>query len=132
MRPIPASHKKEIDRLEYYKKCVRRIDGGCAGRITIEHALIYASNQIAEMWNYVPLCAYHHAVDFYQDGGDLKKEVNVFFALMQASDFELDQYSKAIDYRRERSRLFNIYGQHYFKGKLLQEANRDVLSKTRV
>lgn len=129
MRPISGKDKAIIDERKYFKTCVRHADGGCGGRITIEHALIFAGKQIAELWNYVPLCEYHHGVNSYQDRGDLKKDINVMFALMQATDSQLRQYSKAIDYIAKRAILFNQYGKHYFPGKLLQEAHRDVLSK---
>lgn len=112
MRPIPLNHRKVIDTDEYYRKCVRYHEGTCRGRITIEHALIFGSRQIAELWNYVPLCAYHHAVDQYQDGGDMIKEMNVWYALIRATDDELRKYSKAINYINERDRLNKKYGKH--------------------
>lgn len=109
MRPIPASHKAIIDSDKYYKTCARRRDGGCAGRITIEHAIIYAGRQIAELWNYVPLCERHHAVCSFQDRGDLQKEKNVWLALCRATDEELAQYSKVINYKQLRERLNDKY-----------------------
>jgi hypothetical protein len=116
MRPIPPTHKKVIDSDPFFKKCARCIDGGCAGRITIEHALIYGGRQIAELWAYVPLCEYHHAVNKFQDGGDLQKEKNVWVALNRATDAELLAYSKAINYLRERERLNQKYGVFKFTG----------------
>ena len=110
MRKIPAEHKKVIDSDPYFKKCARQ-SYNCAGRITIEHALIFGGKQIAELWNYIPLCAYHHAVEQYQDGGDLKKELNIKIALNRATDDELRKYSKAIDYIKMRTRLNMIYGE---------------------
>ena len=112
MRKISNLHKSIIDSSPYYKKCARRTDSNCAGRITIEHALVFGGRQIAELWNYVPLCEYHHAVLNYQDGGDLQKEKNVWIALNQANDLELKKYSKAINYIRMRDILNVKYGKY--------------------
>jgi hypothetical protein len=111
MRPISPRVRKILD--ERKPVCARRIDGGCAGRLTREHSLIYASRQIDEAWAIVFLCAYHHAVDEYQDGGDLQKEKNVWIALNQATDEELKKYSKAINYIRMRDILNLKYGKYY-------------------
>lgn len=111
MRPISARVKKLLD--EEPDICCRYADGGCKGRITREHALIYAGRQIDEAWAIPKLCAYHHAVDEFQDGGDLQKEKNVWIALNRASDEELQKYSKVINYIRERERLNAIYGVYH-------------------
>ena len=110
MRPISPRVKKILDERE--QVCARRKDGGCAGRLTREHALIYAGKQIDEAFAIVLLCARHHAVDKYQDGGDLDKDKNKWIALNQASDEELIKYSKVINYLRERDRLNEQYGKH--------------------
>jgi hypothetical protein len=116
MRKISNLHKAIIDSSPYYKKCARRYDSGCGGRITIEHALVFGGRQIAELWNYVPLCEYHHGVLNYQDCGDLQKEKNVWIALNQATDEELKKYSKVVPYIRERDRLNVKYGKYNIKG----------------
>lgn len=111
MRPISAKNKAIIKKDEYYKTCARKNDktSYCGGRITIEHALIYAGRQLDELYALVPLCARHHAVDKYQDGGDLCKDKNVYLALIRATDEELRAISKAKDYIRERKRLGDKY-----------------------
>lgn len=108
MRPISPRVKAILD--ERKPVCARQKDGGCAGRLTREHALIYAGRQIDEAWAIVFLCARHHAVDEYQDCGDLQKEKNVWIALNQATDDELKKYSKVVPYIRERDRLNVKYG----------------------
>lgn len=110
MRKISERVNRILD--ERKPVCARRIDGGCAGRLTREHALIYAGRQIDEAWAIVFLCARHHAVDEYQDCGDLQKEKNVWIALNQATEDELKQYSKAINYISYRDRLNKIYGKY--------------------
>lgn len=114
MRHISPRVNKILD--ERKPVCARIKDGGCAGRLTREHALIYAGRQIDEAWAIVFLCAYHHAVDEYQDCGDLQKEKNVWIALNQANDEELKKYSKVVPYIRERDRLNVKYGKYNIKG----------------
>lgn len=109
MRKIPPKLKNEILADPYYKTCARK-SPDCDGRITWEHAIIYAGRQLNEKWAIVPLCAYHHSVDYHQDGPGLNKEMNVWIALNQATDLELSMASKVIPYIKERARLNQIYG----------------------
>lgn len=102
MRKISQNVKQKV--LERPQVCARAGEG-CAGRITWEHALIYAGRQIDEAWAIVLLCERHHGVNTYQDCGDLQKEKNVWIALNQATNEELQKYSKAIDYIRLRNTL---------------------------
>ena len=111
MRPISERIKRIIDTDPFYKKCARG-NHECSGRITMEHALIYAGRQVDEVWAIVPICEFHHAVGPFQDGGDLQKEVNVWIALNRATDSELMLYSKAVNYVRERERLTEKYGEY--------------------
>lgn len=85
--------------------CARRRDGGCAGSLTWEHAIIYAGKQVDEAWAIVILCECHHGVNNYLDGGDLNKTENIRIALNQATDDELRAISKATDYISMRERL---------------------------
>jgi len=110
MRPIPKKIRDEIDADPYYKVCARSDEGDCQGRITIEHAIIYAGRQLNELWALLPICAYHHEVDQFQDGGGMDKDRHISIALNRATDSQLKAISKAIDYIRERDRLNNIYG----------------------
>ena len=56
MKPIPLKHRKQIDADPYFKKCA------LCGRIGVQvhHVFQGAHGQIAEMWNYQPLCVEHH------------------------------------------------------------------------
>lgn len=89
--------------------CRRANEGNCGGRITWEHCIIHAGRQLDEAWAIIELCEYHHDVNTYQDRGDLKKELNVHFALQQATDEELKSVSKAIDYLELKKRLEEKY-----------------------
>lgn len=98
---------------EYSRCAFTGIDhpaGECEGRVTREHALIYAGKKIQKRWAIIPCCAKHHGVDQFQDHGTLVKEMNVWVALNRATDEELLEVSKAVDYIRERSFLNAKYG----------------------
>lgn len=110
MRAISKKVRRALD--DEPDICCRYADGGCAGRITREHALIYAGRQIDEPWAIIKICARHHGVDEWQDRGDMNKEKNVWIALNKANDQDLTKYSKAIDYIRERKRLNEKYGNY--------------------
>jgi len=105
MRAIPPKLKKEMQEDPYYKVCARKAHGNCGGRITWEHTIIYKGKQLNEKWAIIPLCEYHHAVNNYQDRGDLDKNENIRIALNRATDEELVKISRAIDYIALRERL---------------------------
>lgn len=107
MRAISPKVKEKI--LERPQICARHLEGTCKGNLTWEHAIIHAGRQLDEAWAIIILCEYHHAVNNYQDNGDLKKELNVFYALNQATDEELKRVSKAINYLELRTRLNKKY-----------------------
>ncbi len=112
MRPISKKTKTVMEGDNFYKQCARKgiMEHVCGGRLTREHAVIYAGRQVDKPWAIIPLCAKGHSVDHYQDGGDLDKEINLWIALNRATDSELAEVSKAIPYTRERARLNLKYG----------------------
>lgn len=78
MTPIPPAVKAEILADPYYKTCARADEGTCGGRVTWEHAWIYAGRQIQEKWAIIPLCVWHHL------GEGLDKDLNHLLALERA------------------------------------------------
>jgi hypothetical protein len=52
----------------------------------------------------------HHAVNKYQDSGDLNKEKNEWIALNRATDEDLQRISKLINYQAKRDYLNQKYG----------------------
>jgi len=117
MRPISTRVKQQLDS---EPDICALLDKNCVGRITREHTLIYASKQIDEVWAIIKICAWHHSVDQFQDGGGLNKEKNIWVALNRATDEELLKYSKAINYIAMRETLNKKYGKYDIKRKLLQ------------
>lgn len=80
--------RKAMDADPYYHQCARR-SGQCEGRITWEHALIYAGKQVNEPWAIVPLCEHHHLY------GGMVKEINEWLALSRATPEDLAKYPRA-------------------------------------
>lgn len=101
-----------MDKDPYYKVCALKGLHGhiCGGRITKEHAIIYAGRRLNEYWAIVPICARGHEVDDFQDAHTMNKDLNRWIALNRASNVELRAISKVIDYLRERTRLNVKYG----------------------
>jgi hypothetical protein len=97
MSPIPAKLKKEILADPYYQKCARA-DYFCRGRITWEHAFLYAGKQIQEKWAIIPLCIFHHL-----DEG-LNKGENQLIALSRATTEDLSKYPN-VEWAKLQQRL---------------------------
>lgn len=112
MNNIPPRLRKQLAADPFYKKCAREGLHGheCGGRITWEHAIMFAGKQVQERFAILPICAKGHEVDSYQDGGDLDKEVHLWLALSRATDDELRAISRTIDYRQKLNRLNVQYG----------------------
>ncbi|MFA6972883.1 MAG: hypothetical protein WC208_15985 [Gallionella sp.] len=91
MSPIPEWLKKE---LEAEPQICARKGNDCKGRITWEHAFIYGGNQIQEKWAIIFLCEYHHGVCNYQEGGDLKKEINHWIAINRMTSEDMAKYPR--------------------------------------
>ena len=102
MRAIPQKLRDEMSDDQYYKTC-SRASFECKGRITWEHSIIFAGRQLNEKWAIIPLCVFHHL------GPGLVKEINEMIALNRATDEQLIDVSKAVDYRRLRNYLNDKY-----------------------
>lgn len=113
MNNVPPKLKKqwEQETKDGIKRvCLRSDEGNCQGRLTKEHVLTFAGRQIQEEWNILDICAFHHSVDQFQDGGDLNKEKHVWIALNRALEVRLREISKSVDYLALKSRLDAKYG----------------------
>lgn len=110
MNNIPQKLRREIAADYYYRTCAR-VDNLCDGRITLEHAIIVAGKQLQKKWAIIPLCAFHHSVDQYQDGPGLNKEINRLIALSRASqeDFQELKGSTIKSFNQELKYLLQKY-----------------------
>jgi len=101
---IPKPLLEEILADPYYEECARRFEGNCQGRVTFEHAWIYAGKQIQEKWAIIPICEYHHDVGQFQDRGQLDKHENQRLSLIRATAEDLKKYPKK-DWKFEKQWL---------------------------
>lgn len=110
MTPIPPRLRKDLANDPFYKHCALADYHECGGRVTWEHALIFAGRQIQRRYAIVPVCEAGQEVGAYQDAHTMDKQMNIWVALNRATDEELTAISRAIDYRAKRARLNAIYG----------------------
>lgn len=100
MNSIPPKLRVQLASDLYMGVCARR-NAECEGRITWEHAWLYAGKQIQEAWAIIPLCEHHHL------GTGLHKPTNQLIALNRATPEELKKYPN-VDWEKERKRLTAI------------------------
>ncbi len=110
---MPTKLREECANDPQYKICMRNQalnDHICApdpltGKlIEWEHALIYAGKQVQKKYAIVPICWYVHR------GPGLVKEINVWLALNRATDEEIAEISKVVNYKRMKNALNEKYG----------------------
>lgn len=87
MNQMPPKLKSILLSDPRYKRCAR-YGVGCAGRVTWEHAFMYAGKQVQEAWNIVPLCWEHHL------GAKLDKSMNYRLAAAQATPEDRARYPR--------------------------------------
>lgn len=112
MRRIPEQIKAEIISQPLHGLCLRRLalqDHICEGRITWEHALIYAGRQINEVWAIVELCAKAHSVDQFQDRGIMVKTINEWIAIGRMTPEDEAKYPR-FNWAQRRAYLNSLYG----------------------
>lgn len=112
MGKIPKKIKDQLLADPRRKFCALTGYHECSGRITFEHAIIYGGRQLQRAWAIVSVCAKGHEVDNWQDAHTMDKNMNIWVALNQATDAELAEVSKAVDYKRRREYLNEIYGEY--------------------
>lgn len=108
MRSITKKLLEEILSDPYYQKCIRHKEKTCGGRITFEHAMIYAGRQINEKWAILPVCERHHGVNGYQDRGDLDKRFHEWVAVNRMTLEDEKKYPR-VDWQQKRKLLNKIY-----------------------
>lgn len=123
MNNMPAKLRKTLDQDPFYHACARAGIGGheCAGRVTWNHAVIVAANQLQEGWAIVPECEKAHGVGRYQDLHDRDPEISLWIALNRAPESRLEDLTRlgGMDYIRRRDWLnakFGVYSQPVFNG----------------
>lgn len=107
MNKIPKTLNDELNEDPFYRRCCLSFLGGCGGKNiygrTIErhHALIFAGKQVQAKYCILPACPNHHAL---ANRKDIKERFDWVW-LNRATDVELSQISKLINYVAMRDRL---------------------------
>ncbi len=109
MNKVPQSLKDQWQE-NPAKKCCRADEGNCQGKLTKDHTITWKGRQLQEDFAIVDVCEFHHAVNKFMDCGDLNREKHIWVALNKATDQQLLDISKAIDYLALRKRLNTLYG----------------------
>ena len=89
--------------------CDRDDEGDCAGSLTKEHSLIYASRQIQELWAILDICEYHHDINQFQGNGNLDKKKHEWIAISRMTKEDKEKYPRR-DWDKELELLENKYG----------------------
>lgn len=76
------------------KYCQRRDEGDCKGRLTVEHALLYAGKKIQDDFALVRLCEWHHGVEHYANCHGQNKKKHIILALSQATEADRKKYPR--------------------------------------
>jgi hypothetical protein len=100
MHPIPPKLRRDLAADPWYSSCARA-SGECRGRITWEHALMYAGKQVQERFAIIPLCEWHHL------GDGLVKRINVEIAMARATPDDKKKYPLLPWNKREKRRTRN-------------------------
>lgn len=115
MNKIPPKLREELASDRYYRRCARYealIDHICEAdpltgkMIEWEHTMYWKGSQLQKRWCIIPICWLVHR------GGKLNKEINEWIALNRATDEELEEISKAVDYKHKREYLNKKYGNY--------------------
>lgn len=96
----PKATRERIAQDSYYKKCVRQNEE-CKGRITIDHAVVYAGKRLNEYWSLIPVCWEHHL------GAKFSRNINQAIAYSRATDEDFKKYPKlSIPHVRALQKMF--------------------------
>lgn len=106
MNHIPKKINDELNDDPYYKRCCLSFLGGCEGRIERHHALTWKGSQLQAKFCILPACSGHHDK---ARRTDIKERFD-WILLNRASEQELFEITKAIDYVAMRDRLNAKYG----------------------
>lgn len=94
------------------KVCMRNMalrDHVCDGRITFEHALIYAGRQMDEVFAIISLCAYSHSVDRFQDNHVYNRQISEWIAINRMTPADEARYPRG-DWAQRRKHLNGVFG----------------------
>jgi len=109
MRTIPVKLRVELAKDPFMAVCIYEDPAApnhnCDGRLTYEHAYIYAGKQINEPWAIVPCCENHNS------GQAMLKDYNQYRALIRADLEQIKNKYPRHDWETELRYLIGKYGQ---------------------
>lgn len=105
MRPIPPKLREEMSKDPFYFQCCITGQSKNSTKIDYHHNLIYSGRQVNEKFCILPVSELVH-----RNIVKHKEKLN-WIMWNRATDEQIERYSKAIDYKREKDRLNSIYGQ---------------------
>jgi hypothetical protein len=112
MHKIPEQIFSKIESHPLKQKCMRKLllnDHDCDGRITLEHAIIYAEKQVNEVWAIVFACAKSHSVDEFQDNGLMDKRIHEWIAINRMTPEDMAKYPRC-NWLQKKNYLNSKYG----------------------
>ncbi len=87
MNNMPVKLRKELAADPEYRVCILK-SAECDGRITFQHAVIYAGKQVQERFAILPMCVRHHLGDLHDGTRDRK------MALGRATEADKAKYPR--------------------------------------
>lgn len=111
MRPIPQQLKEKLASKKYYKYCAECRKEG----VQWHHNLIFGGKQVNAEFCIIPLCPSCHDK---ARNREFKERLD-WMMLNRATEEELFEYSKAINYNRIKSVLNEKYGIYHIPRELL-------------
>jgi len=102
---IPKPLLQEILADKYYKKCC--LTGTTLGKIDLHHNLIFGGRQVQEKFAILPV---HNDIHQYHQGitKEVKEKLN-WVMVNRMSEYELNYYSKAVNYNQVKLELNKKY-----------------------
>lgn len=104
-RPIKPEVRQELEDDPFMQKCCVS-DNQCRGRIQWHHHLKWAGQRSDRKEHILPLCEYHHEK---VDTKDIHERVDWVW-LGRLNERQIEEISKAINYKYRKSFLFKKYG----------------------
>lgn len=104
-RPIPQKMREEMSQMRFYKSCCIG-NNDCTGKIEWHHNLTWKGQRVNEIFCILPVCKYHHDLAGTKD---IKSKLD-WIMLNRATNEQIINYSKAINYQDLKNRLNKQYG----------------------
>ena len=106
MKPIPKRMRQEMEDDPFYRRCCITKTPKNVRKVDWHHNMTWQGSQLNEKFAILPVVRWLHDIARRKD----VSEILDWVMLNRATDEQLEKYSKATDYKRERDRLNNQFG----------------------